>query len=365
MSLSNLPNFSRTPDTVHRALRLLPRDAKSHGLRHTTIIIIVVSASVGGLLLTLLFYRVLSRSLARSRGAPFPPRQPLVHERELQLMAFALHPNGSVPHSLQDDRSSTYLRRGSISSFVPSSQEIHLQPPTPSYATPRMQSSASPTPFPSSNESSPPSSDAHTTPTTAPTSLSPIPRRSFRHSTPRPFSMATIDTVQSTTTIRSRPSIRAAPHAPHSNIQIVLPAPLALSHYERSASAEPPPIRPLAGHNAYADSWRRSLVDSWIMVGQNDVPEPEHVEPRRSHDGTERRSRLKQRGPSPGPISQRSRSNPSPLSRPRLSLGLPQITSPILQSRVCLLSTRHNLDSALAFPPRPQAELIELTFEFC
>jgi len=323
-----LPNLSFAPNPVHRAVRLLPRGTKSHGLPHTTLIIIVVSASVGGLLVILFFYRILSRSLARSRSAPFPPRQPLVHERDFQLTAFALHQNASVPQSLLDDRSSTHLRQGSISSSVPyadsptntsfahdTSEGVekasydHLHPPIPSFATPRKQSSVSPTSLPSSNESSPPSSDAHTTPTTVPTSISPIPRRSFRHSNPRPFSMATTDTIHS---VRSRSSIRAAPHAPHSNIQIVLPAPLAPSLYERSASAEP---RPLARYSGHTDSWRRSLVDSWIMVGQNDVPEPE---PRRSHDSMERRSRLKQRGPSPVPFPQRTRSNPSPLSRPRV-----------------------------------------------
>ena len=318
MSLSNTPNFSPTSNMFHRAVHLLPRDAKSHGLRHTTLVIIVVSASVGGLLVALLFYRILSRSLARSRSAPFPPRQPLVHERELQLTAFTLHQNASVAQSLPDDRSSTHLRHGSISSFVPygdsptkasfahdtgegiekagsSSYDIRLHPPTPSFATSRKQSSSSPTSLPSSNESSPPSSDAHTIPTTVLTSIPPIPRRPFRHSNPRPFSMATTDTIQSTATIRSRPSIRAAPHAPHNNIQIVLPAPLAPGLYERSASAEPQGIRPLARYNTHADAWRRSLVDSWVTVGQNEVPESEHAEPRRSHDSMERRSRLKQR----------------------------------------------------------------------
>jgi len=313
---NNGPDFStRSQATIaRRSLRHYPRGTTGHGLRHTTVIIIAVSASVGGFLLVLVFWRILSRRSARSMSAPFPQRQALVHQRERQLVAFTEHQNASVPKILPDDdsrppsvpcvsdslgdtsnatSSSNPEVDGRIGVAPPPSYEDNLHPPTPPFLTPRTPPDASSTSLPSSYGRSTPSSDG----TLPPTAFSPSPNQSLKRvangSGPRrrPVSMVSIGTSQTIVTVRSRPSIRAAPHARHSNIQIVLPAPLAPNLYERPASEEPRMHKPSMVEGAYTDNWRTSMVDTWISVGQHDVPEPEPMERRRSHDSMERRSR--------------------------------------------------------------------------
>jgi len=309
-------------NTTRRSLRHFPRDAPGRGLRHTTIIIIAVSASVGGLLLTIFFWRILSRFLRRPDSAPFPPRQALVHQRELQLAAFTEHKNPSVPQLVPDDASSTPVSQGSDSALLPNARDwsaytsnrassythetdegpgvgltsSHLHPPSPHLFPPRIPHSASSsTSLPSSNDNSSPSSGAATPPN--PFSTSTSPSHSFRRTPdrsaqrPRPSSMVSIGTHM---TGRSRQSVRAAPHAPHSNVQIVLPAPLAPNLYEGTASEGSHMPRTFARDSAYSDSWRRSLVDTWISVGQHGLPEPEPMESRHSRDSMETRSRQTQ-----------------------------------------------------------------------
>ena len=313
---NNDPDFS-TPSLAtiaRRSLRHYPRGTTGLRLRHTTVVIIAVSASVGGFLLVLVFWRILSRRSARSRSAPFPQRQALVHQRERQLVAFTEHQNASVPKIIPDDdsrppsvlcvgdslgdtsnatSSSNPEVDGRIGAALPPSYEDNLHPPTPPFLTSHTPPNASSTSLPVSHGRSTPSSDG-TLPRTA---ISPSPNQSSKRvanrsgSHRRPVSMVSIGTSQTIMTVRSRPSIRAAPHARHSNIQIVLPAPLAPSLYERPASEEPRMHRPSMVEGTYTDSWRTSLVDTWISLGQHDVPEPEPMEGQCSHDSMERRSR--------------------------------------------------------------------------
>ena len=296
------------PHPTHRSLRHFPRGASGGSLPPIIIIIIVVSALVGGLLLTILFWRVLSR-LRRPESAPLPPRQVLVHERELQLAAFDEHKNASVPQILPDGsdlalvpnvRDWSVNTSNRASSYTPEPDDgvevgVDLRPPSPRFF-PRTPHSASSSSIPSSNDNSAPSSDVSSPPTPpGPLSTSESPSQSFRRVTDRsarhlrPSSMVSLGTSYMTT--RSRQSIRAAPHAPHSNVQIVLPAPLAPNLYEQTTGEGARVPSPFARHSTYSDSWRRSLADTWISVGQNGFPEPEPTESHHSHDSVERRSR--------------------------------------------------------------------------
>ena len=291
----NGPDFFSTL-AQPRSLRLFPRDATSHGLRHSTIIIIAVSASVGSLLLAILFWRILLRSSERSRSAPLPPRQALVHERERQLVAFTVHNNASVPKILTDDDSNaaSYEADERTEAALPSFVD-KLHPPTPPFFTPSIPTSESSTSVPSSYDRSSPSPDGARPRTANSPSMSTLSaKRSADRpgSSRRPHSMVSIGTTQTIMSVRSRTSIRCAPHAPHSNVQIVLPAPLAPTLYERPASAEPRLGRPSGVRSTYNDSWRSSLVDTWVSASQSGTSESEHTEQQRSRDSMERRSQL-------------------------------------------------------------------------
>ncbi|KAH9043719.1 hypothetical protein EDB85DRAFT_713574 [Lactarius pseudohatsudake] len=114
-----MPVPNPTSHNVAQRSLHFPRDGTRHGLHHITIIIIAVSASVGGVLVTLLFWRLLSRLSRNSRSAPLPPRQALVHQREQQLAAFTGHQNVSVPRIFLDVRPQAPVRHGSNASLIP------------------------------------------------------------------------------------------------------------------------------------------------------------------------------------------------------------------------------------------------------
>jgi hypothetical protein len=274
--------ISTSPYPTHRSLRHFPR-APSRGLDHTTLIIIIaISASVGGLLLTVLIWRILSR-LSRPKSAPLPPRQSLVHHRELQLAAFTEYKDASVPKILANGSETD-------EATLDSSYGVQLHPPSPQFFSSRTPPSGSSSSLPSSNDDSAPSSGDATPPTQFSRSASPSQssRRPMNRSGPRPRPLSTFSTS-------SRQSIRAAPHAPHSNVQIVLPAPLARSLYEEDTASDGPLLqRTLTRNSTYSvrDSWRRSLADSWILVGQDCLPNSEPVEQQYSHDSVERPTRL-------------------------------------------------------------------------
>ncbi|KAF8273784.1 hypothetical protein EI94DRAFT_1074211 [Lactarius quietus] len=331
MPVSDPTTFNVTHHSFHS-----PRDVTRHGLQHVTIIVIAVSASVGGVLVLLLCWHFLSRSSRSRKSAPLPPRQALVHQREQQLAAFTEHQNTSVPQIFIDERPSAPVRQGSNASLIPHINNISpnnsyrvslyetddgteglssahaytgsLHPPTPPFSAAHLPHRAS-----SSSTSLPLSNDNISEPTSpAATTLSPnhSQRRSNPRPRPRPFSVASNCTSHTGMTARSRSSMRGAPHAPHINLQIVLPAPLAPSLY--------PPVvdehgrRSLISDTTYSGSWRSSLADKWIPVGQQSNPDPKPVKRQRSHDSmVERRGRHAQKEASMGPIPQR-RNNSNP-----------------------------------------------------
>ncbi|KAH9056993.1 hypothetical protein EDB87DRAFT_1144838 [Lactarius vividus] len=329
-------------NVAHRSLHF-PRDGTRHGLHHITIVIIAVSASLGGVLVTLLLWRLLSRLSRNSRSAPLPPRQALVHQREQQLAAFTGYQNVSVPRNFLDVRPQAPLRHGSNASLIPhvdnssandsfraslythetddgtegrsTPQGNSLHPPTPHFFAPLAPPNASSTSLPSSNgHVSEPTSLAATGSTTISPSQSL--RRANPRPRPRPFSMVSNGTSHTGMTARSRSSMRGAPHAPHSNVHIVLPAPLAPNLYPPAVSEHG--RKSLVGDAAYGDrlSWRNSLADKWIPVGQHHNPAPKSVKRQSSHDTMERRGRQAQKEASAGSVPRRrSNSNPPPLPR--------------------------------------------------
>ena len=311
MPLANPTTFN--VNVVRRSL-YFPRDATRHGLHHITIIIIV-SASVGGVLITLLFWCFRSRSSRSSRSAPLPPRQALVHQREQQLAAFTEHQNVSVPRKFIDDRPSSPVRHryGSTASLIPlvensspnnssrvslythetdggneglsNSRGNPLHPPMPHFSAPHPPHNASSTSLISSND--------HASEPIAAGSTSVSPSQSLRRpnprSRPRQLSVVSNGTSHTGTSARSRSSIRSAPHAPHSNVQIVLPAPLAPNLYPSVAGEQE--RKSLVGDTAYGDNWRSSLADKWIPVGQQNYgPMPKSVRRQHSHDSMGRQA---------------------------------------------------------------------------
>lgn len=280
---SNNSDFSTTLYPTHRSLRHFPRNAPSQGPDHTTLIIIIaISASVGGLLLTALIWRIISR-LSRPKSAPLPPRQSLVHQREVHLAAFTEFKDGSVPQILA---SGSYIHEEDETT-LDSSHGVQLRPPSPQFFPSHIPPSGSSSSLPSSNDHSAPSSGVATPPGQF-SSPSQSSRRPLKHSGPRPLSAFSVN---------SRQNIRAAPHAPHSNVQIVLPAPLAPSLYEEAASddclLQRRPMR--NGPLSVQDSWRRSLADSWILVGQDCLPNSEPMGQQYDRDSMERPTRLLRR----------------------------------------------------------------------
>lgn len=368
------------PNSIpHRSLHF-PRDATRHGLQHVTIIIIAVSVSASSVIVILLCWYILSRSSRSHRSAPLPPRQALVHQREQQLAAFAEHQNITVPQIFLDGRPSAPGRHGSNASLIPHVDNLsgnnsyrvsfhahepddavegvstsHVNPldrPIPRFSAPHSPHNTSSTSLPSSIDHLP---DPASLAARRSTSVSPnhSQRRPNPRLRPRPFSMVSTATSHTCMTTHSRSSMRGAPHAPHVNIQIVLPAPLAPNLY--------PPVvdehgrRSLVGDAAYSDSWRSSLADKWIPVGQQDNLKPKSVRRQRSHEPMERRGRHAQServfccsGPLYGTNSIPEEASLVPITQRRSN------SNPPTPSQLGLF-TRRSLDNALAnTPPVPR-----------
>jgi hypothetical protein len=359
------------PNSIpHRSLHF-SRDATRHGIQHVTIIIIAVSVSVSSVIVMLLCWYILSRSSRSHRSAPLPPRQALVHQREQQLAAFAEYQN--VPQIFLDGPPSAPGRHSSNASLIPHVDNLtgnnsyrvsfcadategvstsHVNPlhrPIPRFSAPHNTSSTS---LPSSIDHL-----SEPAPLAAKRSTSVSPNHSQRRPNPRlqprPFSMVSTTTSHTCMTTHSRSSMRGAPHAPHVNVQIVLPAPLAPNLY--------PPVvdehgrRSLVGEAAYSDSWRSSLADKWISVGQQDNLKPKSVRRQRSHEPMERRGRHAQServfccsGPLHGTNSIPEEASLVPITQRRSN------SNPPTPSQLGLF-TRRSLDNGLAnTPPVPR-----------
>ncbi|THH16757.1 hypothetical protein EW146_g3925 [Bondarzewia mesenterica] len=244
--------------TLHHESRA--DNTSSKNSRATTIAIAVV-VSVCGIAIILFLWRGIVRHIRRSKPAPLPPVQPLVHQREHQLAAFTEQKEGSR-HStwnmssvasrshLNPIASDTSLlppgdpRHGPIrqSSFqtetADGSEDLadgaSLPHPNPSFYSPSPHNSESTASLESAGEtgdpsafSTSPSSSSALSPSTSASSSQPFARPHPR-SQSRPFSLLSTATSHSGSRMTV---IRGAPHGPHSNVQIVLPAPLAPEVY--------------------------------------------------------------------------------------------------------------------------------------
>ncbi|KXN89820.1 hypothetical protein AN958_04824 [Leucoagaricus sp. SymC.cos] len=264
-------------------ITLQPRAAPS-ALSRTTLIIIIVCAAVGGLVLLIILFRAI-RSCRSRNTAPLPPIQPLAHHREHQLAQFeaSLHPHTydkslltapRPPHSPQFGSSKTSLLGSTSSphtSYTPTptgegSEELNLAPLEPESPLPG---------YPGFNLSTPPTSslNINNSPTTSRTNTPPAssaPSSFARHSKSlprlsrddqaRPHHHRPLSVASSLSRISSR---RGLPHGLHSQVQIILPAPLA------------PRISRTSSHQSLHDydipGDRMTIVDRWVPAGRDSM----------------------------------------------------------------------------------------------
>ncbi|KAJ7071271.1 hypothetical protein C8F01DRAFT_1109817 [Mycena amicta] len=257
-------------------------------LAHSTLIGIVAASGAGLLLSLLILYRCLRRP---RQQAPLPPKQELARYRNtvVQPSRPTWYDSGKLstpPSAFAGSRSSLMppdSRGGSPGPFrhpsfntseSPSDETSFDAPPLPlavPLQLPNLSFDTSSTSLSTAETDSPPLASASDSSFSRrqPSSSSRPSRR------PRPLSVGSAGS--SAVSRNSRNTIRGVPHGPHSQVQIVLPAPLAfndrLSIHERSygvvdqwapaavRSSEPHPIpRPLSSSGPRRSSSHSSIA---------------------------------------------------------------------------------------------------------
>ncbi|KAF9229676.1 hypothetical protein BS17DRAFT_771777 [Gyrodon lividus] len=247
--------------------------------RHTTTIIIIVVSVIGGSIILFSVVRLLHRLCGRE-SVPLPPKQPIAYYREQYFTEFAdrsgksrssFEPsNPPIPHGLSPAGSDTSLFRSKEgeglsssggSAYFPDSGDYpqisqhgsprpnsphELQIPNLSFGEESRRNSSSMGPSCSTSPS------AHSSSNTQSTFLLPIPRRH------RPPSMVSTNSVRSTS---NRSTIVGLPHGPHSQVKIVLPAPLAPAL--RLHVTGPNSDVGFPAIDGQSSSVRTSMVDMW------------------------------------------------------------------------------------------------------
>ncbi|KAJ6604403.1 hypothetical protein DFH09DRAFT_1122564 [Mycena vulgaris] len=240
---------------------------------HTTLIIAVVAGSVGGLLLVFVLYRVLRRPA--KAPVPLPPKQELARYREQHA-----HVPESRPPTWHESRFlSAAPSAASKSSLVAPWTVAEAAPfrlpmapwPLP-LQLPHLPFDTSSTSLSTTETDSPPSSSPHL-PSASVSSFSHTPPRHPRSpsTSSRPHRRSRPLSVGSTSSRNSR----GVPHSPHSQIQIVLPAPLAFS--DRISIHENSP--------------RSSVVDQWAPMAVRSEGNPMPKPQRRSFSNSRPRPR--------------------------------------------------------------------------
>lgn len=261
----------------------LQRRASAGGLSQQTLIIAIVCAAVGGLVLLAILFRTIRSCRSRRNAAPLPPIQPLAHQREHQLAQFeaSLQPHRydpsflAAPHPPYSPQLGSPSARGSKTSLLGSYSSPHtsyregseelsnLTPPEPESPLPVPHSFlGAPTP-PSSSSSTHlddnPTTSYTNTPTTssAPSSFSKhsksLPKLS-RDDQSRPHHHRPLSVASSLSRISS------LPHGPHSQVQAIMPAPL--------APGIPPTPSRQSLYEPGTPGDRMSVVDRWVSTGQ-------------------------------------------------------------------------------------------------
>lgn len=268
-----------TPTTDYYARA---NDDDGSGLSRQNVIIIAVCSSFGGLFLAYFLYRSIRNCLQRSDSTPHPLPQPLFHQRQRQVAqmeqrATLYEPEFAAGHSIRLDSSkgskasllgidSPGVASSSIDYASTPSDSSHQHLPIPNapclHDRPKTSSSLA-----SSNSSSPPPTGQESVaPLDSATAISPRPSSTIGSYSPvrtppvrraRPLSMSSTNTYGS---MARSSRIFGVPHAPHNQIQIVLPTPLASANTSRDSLPMP---RGQYGAEPYD---RRSLADPWISM---------------------------------------------------------------------------------------------------
>ncbi|KAJ7275289.1 hypothetical protein B0H12DRAFT_250461 [Mycena haematopus] len=271
-----------------------------HLSAHTTLLIAVVAA-VGGLIVVLLLLFCLCRRPAHK--VPLPPKQELARYREQQTVhveprpttwydsALLSAPSGSFAGSksslLPPSRGGSPSRRPSLNTSESPSEDISDVPMHHGLELPHLSFDTSSTSL-STAETDSPASSPPPTASLSDQSLSHTPRHPSSSSRPnrrpRPISVGSNGSSaisrQSRNNARNIPTVRGVPHGPHSQVQIVLPAPLAFNSDRLSV---------------HGNSSRLSMVDQWapptVRSEGNPIPRPQRrslsgPEPRRASQST-------------------------------------------------------------------------------
>ncbi|KAK7058769.1 hypothetical protein VNI00_001393 [Paramarasmius palmivorus] len=259
-------------------------------MKSDTIAIIVVCSSVG-LVLVLVAFRYLIRQSNRKNSAPLPPVQPLAHHREIHVAQFqerlSLSPYSLGSSSLRTSRVSLVSKDRSTPTRVPSyilqsetAEDISLNGlplspasplplPNPSFHLNSAQSDSSLSLGSSTSDEiqqaeTPPTSSSFSTQSHATSYSGHESRRSLNqpHSANRSRSRPGSYISVASTSRTSRSIRRGLPHDPQSQLQIVLPAPLAAaaSPYATLGTGTPSASR-LSVHGM--PERRLSFVDGW------------------------------------------------------------------------------------------------------
>lgn len=279
-----------SPDFFHDVTRELSARADGgHGLSSTNVIIIAVCCSVGGVVLGFVMWRLIRTCLSKS--APLPPVQPLARHRDQQRQESDKSNRVSTwNHDLAiQGRNPSHLYASEDGSDAPLVSSRHQSFQTDDTDTSPVDS-ALPLPNPAfrsswgTRDSSPLSSVGALTasdefsppPLTPPSaanstsslsnSQSPQTNTSsgtFNGQPARQNKSRPISSVSSRTSLSTKNTIRGSPHGPHSNIQIILPTPLA-------SELQPYPAGGSRVSSREDLSSRNSFVDRWLPVGGPD-----------------------------------------------------------------------------------------------
>ncbi|KAG1749681.1 uncharacterized protein EDB91DRAFT_1244296 [Suillus paluster] len=303
------------------------------GTNHTTTIIIVVLCAVVGMLILYGLFRFLRHRFAR-RSTPLPPVQPIAHYRKQRLTEFTERPDMSTTYSqssrlspsfelspaasdssllpakydntFPSRQSSLYLAEKGDGQGVPpppGKDEEVLQTPNPAFNYARRLSSSSL----GSTPSTPPSASvAHRSPSQAT-----LPRSySRRTGPPSAVSSASIRSTKSS----GRSTIIGVPHGPHSQVKVVLPAPLAPSLHPYLSGPEAGRL----GVDTQTSS-RTTMVDMWASPLHRSVSS-DYIRP-----NPPALSAVHQRGASPSNARQRTSSYTPSSSYHSSAIGSPAI----------------------------------------
>lgn len=236
-------------------------DTSARGLSRGNSIIVAVCASVGGLLLALFLIRIIRKLHRSSNSNPLPPVQPLAHHREQLAQA------DSRTRTLGPTRLSIYhpsytpTPSGSKASLIGEQHSRRNNPSSPSsptsntYEWPGLAvNSERLLSIPTLHDPLESSSSLGSTNVEELSALTPNLQLANLSATPPPFRRVrplSMSSSHNTFVSRtSRHSIQGMPHSRHSQVQIVLPTPLALI-----------PNNTLDGFD------RRSVVDRWVLLG--------------------------------------------------------------------------------------------------